>query len=148
MPSAEPVKVSAGTVPELPENVGVLFVPDGVMDVVTVPIGVKLTVPFVPVAVTVWVCVPIALPVKVGAEFVPAGVNELPGETPPILLKAPELVPAKLPDVVVIADPVNVGAEFVPAGVPALVAPLVTWLPVNVSAGTVPAVPVNVDAAT
>jgi len=45
VPSAEPVKVSAGTVPALPVNVGAEFVPAGVR---------------------VWVWVLRALPVKVG----------------------------------------------------------------------------------
>jgi hypothetical protein len=84
------------TDPELPENVGVLFVP---------------------AAVTVWVCVDSADPVKVCAGTV----NGEPGLTPPIVLNAPALEPALLAVAVATDD-----VLLVPAGVPAEVAPDVT----------------------
>lgn len=121
VPNADPVKdpaVSVGT------PAGQAFV----------PAGVKLAVPFVPVAVRVCVCVAKADPVNVSAGTV----NELPGETPPIVENAPALVPALLPVTVAI-----VTVPFVPAGVPALTALVVADEPVNTSAGTVPADPVN-----
>lgn len=104
-----------------------------------VPTGVKLAVEFVPVAVTVCVCVAIADPVKASAGTV----KELPGADPPIAENPPLLVPLNEPEVVA-----TLAVPFVPAGVPALVALEVTWLPVKVSAGTVPALPVNTGAAT
>lgn len=55
-----PVHASAGTLPELPVNAGAEFV----------PAGVKAAVPFVPVAVSVWVCVARADPVKICAATV------------------------------------------------------------------------------
>ena len=69
-------------------------------------------------------------PVKVSAGMV----NELPGETPPIVLKAPALVPALLPVTVA-----TVAVLLVPLGVPALTAELVTEFPVNVGAELLPA---------
>ena len=143
-----PANVGCETVPvrvaALPVNAGALFVPCGVKFTVPlvggfaghaiVPAGVNDAVLFVPAAVTVCVCVDIALPVKVSAGTV----KLLPGETPPIFEKAPVLLPARLP-LVVATDAVL----FVPAGVPALVPPEVTWEPVKVSAGTVPALPVK-----
>ena len=127
-----------------------------------VPLGVKLAVPFVPVAVRVCVCVANAEPVKTSAGTVPAlpvkvsagTVNELPGDEPPIVLNAPLLVPALLPETVAtLAVPlvpagVNETVPFVPAGVPALTALVVALLPVNVCAGTVHTEPVKVGAVT
>ncbi len=144
VPSAEPVNVSAGTVPPLPLNVGTpagqATVPAGVKAAVPfVPAGVKLAVPFVPVAVKVCVCVASAEPVNVSAGTI----NELPGDTPPMVENAPALVPALLPVTVA-----TVTVPFVPAGVPAETALVVAELPVKVSAGTVPAEPVKVSAGT
>lgn len=185
VPSAEPVNVSAGTVPAPPLNVGT---PAGQLKEAVgtpagqaiVPTGVKLTVEFVPAGVSVCVCVAKADPVKVGALTVPAGVPALTDWlrataalvvlAVPVALTAvaarlvpvPKVATAIWRVVVVVgiwngnswacpdsALPVNVGAEFVPAGVPALVAE-VTWfdVPVKVSAGTVPAVPEKVGTPT
>ncbi len=142
--SALPVNVSAGIEAAVPVKAGTELVPTGVNAAVpfvgtpaghaTVPAGVNAAVPFVPVAVRVWVWVASADPVKVSAGTV----NELPGETPPMVENAPALVPALLPVTVA-----TLAVPLVPAGVPALTAEVVAELPVKVCAGTVPLAPVK-----
>ncbi len=88
VPSAEPVKVSAGTVPALPVNVGAEFVPT----------GVKAAVLLVPAGVSIWVCVLKALPVKVGVWAMALA-------TPPVVLESAPvvralMVPAGVPPLV------------------------------------------------
>ena len=105
----------------------------------TLPAGVKLAVALVPAAVTLWLCEPIAVPVNVSAGTVafPADVETV---SPPIR------VAAAVPLLLVVNFVPVIGSDavpFVPAGVPALTAVVLTAEPVNVSPGTVPAVPVN-----
>lgn len=129
----------------VPLNVGAEFV----------PAGVKLAVPFVGTLAghaTVPAGVP-ALTAEVVSDDpvnVSAGTVKLdPGEDPPIVLNAPELVPALLPLTVA-----TLAVPFVPVGVTVCVC-VPSALPANVgtlagheivSAGTVPAAPVNVGA--
>lgn len=68
------------------------------------------------------VCVPIAEPVKVGADTVPVAV--VTGETPVLVLPVTSFVPL-LVEAATTAFPVKVGALFVPDGVPALTADVV-----------------------
>jgi hypothetical protein len=105
-----------------------------------VPAGVKLTVPFVPVGVTVCVCVPIAEPVKVSAGM--AMLGEL--EAAAALLSVEKTYFVGLVTGTSVDALVMDCAAFVPAGVPALVAEVVSSEPVKVSAGTVPELPAKV----
>jgi hypothetical protein len=137
-------------------------------------------VPLVPVAVSVWVCVPNALPVNVSAgmvevalvgtpaghatvpagvkaavPFVPAGVMDA---TPPdglalvAVMESPAVMARALPPVaVLVITCVPVVAAVVPPCTSEVTVIVCVWLmtlengvPVNVSAGTVPAPPVNV----
>jgi len=100
----------------------------------TVPAGVKLAVPLVPVAVTVWVWPAMAEPVNTWAVTVRFGAVALQAVVEPV--PAAMLVAAQFPLVAL--------APLVPAGVPALLELVVAELPVKISAGTVPADPANV----
>lgn len=117
---AEPVKVSAGTVPGDPVNVSAGTVP-------ALPVNVS--------AGTVCVCVAIAEPVNVSAGTVRFGDVALQAVVDPV--PAAMFVAAQFPLVAV--------AAFVPAGVPADVAPLVAvpFVPAGVKL-TVPFVPAGV----
>jgi hypothetical protein len=88
----------------------------------------------------------IAVPVNVGALFVPAGVPPLTALV--VWFAVPvntgmEFVPAGVPaeslDVLWLDVPVKTGAATVPAGVPPLTLDVVPCDPVNVGAATVPA---------
>ena len=128
-------------VKESPAKVGTLV---GAVGQATVPVGVTVPVPLVPVAVTLCVCeasLPVEpemlsagtvppVPVNVGAATVPAGVKL----TVPLV---PEGVPALTAEVVLLS-PVNIGALTLPAGVPALTALVVLLSPVKVGCETVP----------
>lgn len=149
VPSADPLNVGIEFEPlgvtvcvcvpsALPENVGWVNTPAAIVGTpaghATVPAGVKAAVPFVPVAVNVWVWPERADPVKVCAVTVRLGAVALQAVVDPV--PAAILVAAQFPLVAL--------APFVPAGVPAETELVVAELPVNVCAGTVPEFPVKV----
>jgi hypothetical protein len=72
-----------------------------------------------------------ALPVKAGAEFVPAGVPALVADV--TCAEVPVNVGAATDPVRVACVPVNAGALLVPAGVPPLTADVVPCEPENVA---------------
>lgn len=95
-------------VPAVPVKAGAEFVPAGVklaVAFVGMPAGHAIVPAGVPALTALLVS---SEPVNVSAGTV----NELPGETPPTFENAPELAPAKLPDVVA-----TVAVPFVPVGV-------------------------------
>lgn len=131
------------TVAGVPANPGVEFVGTAAGHVI-VPDGVKDTVPFDPMAVSVCACVANADPVNTcvwvaSAEPVNVGVCATAFATPPVVLESAPvasalIVPAGVPAVI---------EAFVPAGVPAVTAEDVALEPVNACAGTVPDAPVK-----
>lgn len=193
MPSALPVKVSAGIVlvAFVGTPAGHATVPAGVPALVALDVPVSVAadtpeaeavnnlVPLPEVASAnvpgVWVCVPSALPANVGTPagheitcagpvtvpFVPAGVPaltalvvaELPvnvsaGTVPALPLNVGTPAGQEIAGALFVPSGVTVEVPLVPAGVPPLVALVVAELPVKVSAGTVPGVPLNAGAAT
>lgn len=125
VPSADPVKVSAGMV-----EVAFVGTPTGHA---FVPAGVNAAVPFVPVAVSVWVWVARADPVKVSAGMVLVALVGTPAGHEMTCVCVASADPVKVgvcamalatPPVVLESAPV-VRALIVPAGVPAVMAALV-----------------------